>query len=249
MTNFSVVIPARLGSTRIPNKPLADIAGKPMVVRVWELACQSGADEVVVATDAEEIGVACDRAGARWQLTRAEHVSGTDRIAEVAQQLGWSDEQIVVNLQGDEPAMPAVNVAQVAKLLGDSEADMATLAVPLDSPQDWHNPSVVKVVTDKTGTALYFSRAPIPQPRDGVGSEPPADALRHLGLYSYRVAALQRLTAQPPCPLERIEHLEQLRALWMGMSIQVGIAEAVPPPGVDTAEDLASMARLFRAAD
>jgi 3-deoxy-manno-octulosonate cytidylyltransferase (CMP-KDO synthetase) len=245
VTKFSVVIPARLGSTRIPNKPLADIAGKPMVVRVWELASKSGADQVVVATDDERIGEACDAVGARWQLTRANHASGTDRIAEVASLLGWPDDHIVVNLQGDEPAMPVANVAQVAKLLSDCDAGLATLAVPMDSTEDWQNPAVVKVVTDTAGRALYFSRAPIPHVRDQAGSQSMAGALRHLGLYSYRVAALQRLTQQPPCPLERTERLEQLRALWMGMSIQVGIAEEVPPPGVDTAEDLASMVRLF----
>lgn len=213
-----------------------------MVVRVWELASQSGADDVIVATDDERIGAACDTAGARWQLTRADHASGTDRIAEVASLLGWPDDHIVVNLQGDEPAMPVANVAQVANLLHDGDAELATLAVPLDAADDWQNPSVVKVVTDAGGKALYFSRAPIPYSRDETGL---SDALRHLGLYSYRVAALKRLTGQPPCPLEKIERLEQLRALWMGMSIQVGIAAAVPPPGVDTAEDLAAMVRLF----
>lgn len=249
MTKFSVVIPARLGSTRIPDKPLADIAGKPMVVRVWELACQSGADEVIVATDNERIGEACSSAGARWQLTRADHASGTDRIAEVASQLGWSDERIVVNLQGDEPAMPVANVAQVAQLLSDSNADIATLAVPVESEQDWQNPAVVKVVIDQAGRAMYFSRAPIPHSRDEADAQPPATALRHLGLYSYRVAALQRLTSQPTCPLERIERLEQLRALWLGMSIQVANAAQVPPPGVDTAADLAAMVRLFGSRD
>lgn len=249
MADFSVVIPARLGSTRIPNKPLADIAGKPMVVRVWELACESGADDVIVATDSEKIGAVCDHAGARWQLTRAEHASGTDRIAEVADQLGWPDEKIVVNLQGDEPGMPVANVAQVATLLREGRADLATLAVPIESGDEWRNPAVVKVVTDRSGRALYFSRAPIPKPRDSDGPQPPVDALRHLGLYGYRVAALKALTAQPPCPLEMIERLEQLRALWMGMSIQVAVAEAVPPPGVDTPADLAALVRLFAGDD
>jgi len=216
-----------------------------MVVRVWELACQSGADEVIVATDDERIGAACDIAGASWQLTRAEHASGTDRIAEVASRLGWPDEKIVVNLQGDEPGMPAANVAQVARLLVDATADLATLAVPIESSEEWHSSAVVKVVTDRAGRALYFSRAPIPQPRDNGASQPPADALRHLGLYSYRVAALKALTAQPPCALERTECLEQLRALWMGMTIQVAVAQAAPPPGVDTPADLAAMVRLF----
>jgi 3-deoxy-manno-octulosonate cytidylyltransferase (CMP-KDO synthetase) len=200
MVDFVVVIPARLGSTRIPNKPLADIAGKPMVVRVWELACHVGARDVVIATDDQSIAQACEAAGARCQLTRLDHVSGTDRIAEVCDQMGWSDGDIVVNLQADEPAMPSANINQVAELLDDTVADLATLAVPLTSPDDWNNPAVVKVVTDSASRALYFSRAPIPHYRDGANGNP-SGALRHLGLYSYRVATLRRLTREPPCEL------------------------------------------------
>lgn len=244
MVDFVVVIPARLGSTRIANKPLADIAGKPMVVRVWELACQVGARDVIVATDDESIAKACEAAGARCQLTHVDHVSGTDRIAEVCELMHWSDDDLVVNLQGDEPAMPSANINQVATLLDDSGADLATLAVPLTNLEDWNNPAVVKVVTDRVGRALYFSRAPIPHCRDDSDGNC-GGALRHLGIYSYRVATLRRLTREPPCQLEQTERLEQLRALWLGMVLQVGLASVVPPPGVDTAADLAAMQQLF----
>jgi 3-deoxy-manno-octulosonate cytidylyltransferase (CMP-KDO synthetase) len=232
---FIVVIPARFASTRLPGKPLADIGGRPMIAWVYERASQSGAEAVIVATDDERIADASRSFGATVELTAATHESGTDRIAEVAERLNWSDDQIVVNVQGDEPLLPSVLVAQVAALLSSDEgAAMATLVTPIRSRDEWQDPNLARVVVDRDGRALYFSRAPIPWPRDG--GMPPA--LRHVGLYAYRVGALKQLAATPPCDLERVERLEQLRALWLGMKIAVAEACEMPPRGVDTAEDL-----------
>ena len=233
--SFIAVIPARYESSRLPGKPLADICGRPMIEWVHELACRSGADPVIVATDEERIAAAGRAAGAKVELTAGHHESGTDRIAEVAARLGWADDQIVVNVQGDEPLLPPALIAQVAALLsGDSEAAVATLVTPIRSEEEWRDPNLARVVVDNNNRALYFSRASIPSPREGGLPK----ALRHVGLYAYRVGALQQLAATPPCELERVEMLEQLRALWLGMKIAVAEAVEPSPCGVDTAEDL-----------
>ena len=232
---FFAVIPARYGSARLPGKPLADIHGRPMIAWVYERACQSGAAETIVATDDERIVAACGNFGARALLTDSGHASGTDRVAEVAERLGWDDDRVVVNVQGDEPLIPPALIAQAAKLaMQDPGAAIATLVAPIDSERDREDPNVVKVVVNRAGRALYFSRAPIPWPRDGGL---PA-SYRHIGLYAYRVAALREIAAAEPCELEQIERLEQLRALWLGLAIAVGEAVEAPPPGVDTAKDL-----------
>jgi len=232
---FIVVIPARFGSRRLPGKPLADIGGRPMVAWVYEQALRSGASNVLVATDDERIMTACRDFNAPAELTAANHESGTDRIAELAERLGWKEEQIVVNVQGDEPLLPPNLISQVAELLSqNSDAAIATLATPVRTHDEWRDPNVVRVILDRNGRALYFSRAPIPWPREG-GTPP---ALRHIGLYAYRVGALKQIAATSPCELERLERLEQLRALWLGMKIIVAEAREVPPRGVDTEADL-----------
>ena len=232
---FIAVIPARFGSSRLPGKPLADIGGRPMIAWVYEQALRSGARDVIVATDDERIVAACQDFNAPVELTAAQHGSGTDRIAEVAERLGWPDDQIVVNVQGDEPLLPPGLISQVAELLSqDPDAAIATLATPVRSRDEWQDPNLARVIVDRNGRALYFSRAPIPWPRDG-GTPP---ALRHIGLYAYRVGALKQIAATPPCELERLERLEQLRALWIGLKIIVAEACEVPPRGVDTEADL-----------
>ncbi|HTE42253.1 MAG TPA: 3-deoxy-manno-octulosonate cytidylyltransferase [Steroidobacteraceae bacterium] len=246
--SFVVVVPARYASTRLPGKPLLDIRGKPMVQWVVEAAAKSRAVEVVVATDDERIARAVSdprNPNARIaMLTRPEHPSGTDRIAEVANAKGWSAETIVVNVQGDEPQLPPALIDQVADLLaGDPQADMATLCTPILSSLELLDPNVVKVVVGDDGAALYFSRAPIPWSRDtaadGLLSQTYyEDALRHLGIYAYRVGALVRMTQSAPSPLEQLEKLEQLRALQMGMRILVAQAKVLPGVGVDTPDDL-----------
>ena len=240
---YRIVIPARYASTRLPGKPLLAIAGRPMLAWVHERALACAADEVVVATDDERIRVVAEAFGATVEMTAAEHASGTDRIAEVALRRGWQDDDVVVNLQGDEPSMPAALIEQVALLLIDhAGADIATLATPIAGRDEYFDPNAVKVVTDLEGRALYFSRAPIPWFRDQIepdGGDLRALARRHLGLYAYRVRALRRLAALPPTPLEQIEKLEQLRALAHGLRIQVGEASCRPGPDVNTAEDLA----------
>lgn len=241
--SFTVIIPARLASTRLPNKPLADLGGKPMVVRVAERARASGAARIVVATDHPDIASACAEHGIEACMTRADHPSGTDRIAEVAQLLGLGDDEVVVNLQGDEPLIdPALLAACAARI--DADTPMATCAHPIAEQNDVFNPNVVKVVLDKTGRALYFSRATIPWHRDafanGQQALPPAYApLRHIGLYAYRNAFLQAYPKLAVAPIETIEALEQLRALWHGVPIAVHVTDSAPPAGVDTAEDLA----------
>ncbi len=232
---FIVVIPARFGSSRLPGKPLADIGGRPMVAWVYEQALRSGADSVLIATDDERIVAACRDFNAPVELTAAHHESGTDRIAELAERLGWAEDQIVVNVQGDEPLLPPSLISQVAGLLSqDPDAAVATLATPIQSHEEWQDKNLARVIVDRNGQALYFSRAPIPWPREG-GTPP---ALRHIGLYAYRVHALMKIAATPPCELERLERLEQLRALWLGMKIIVAEACEVPPRGVDTEADL-----------
>jgi 3-deoxy-manno-octulosonate cytidylyltransferase (CMP-KDO synthetase) len=246
---FKIVIPARLGSTRLPRKVLRPLAGKPLVQWVWESACAAGAEQVVVAADSEEVLAACRGFGAEARLTDPAHQSGTDRANEVANQCGWSEDTLVVNLQGDEPLMPPEMLCQAAALLAaDADADIATLCHPLHSREDWLNPNVVKLVMDAQGYALYFSRAPIPWKREGTSREsllPQGLAYRHIGLYVYRVGALRRFSALPPAPLETCEMLEQLRALSHGLRIKVGVSDLPPPRGVDTEDDLTAVAALL----
>jgi 3-deoxy-manno-octulosonate cytidylyltransferase (CMP-KDO synthetase) len=243
MSSFVVVIPARYASTRLPGKPLRDINGKPMIEHVYRRGLESSAREVVIATDDERIADAAESFGAAVCMTGDQHRSGTERIAEVADLLDWRDETVVVNLQGDEPAMPASLINQCAELLDDSSADLATLASPVLSDDDFANPNVVKVVVDNADNAIYFSRAMIPYPRDASRiSEARAAALHHHGIYAYRCGVLRKLVAADPSPLETAEHLEQLRALSMGMSIKVGIPAVRPGTGVDTEADLEAIA-------
>jgi len=248
--SFVVIIPARLASTRLPNKPLADLGGKPMIVRVAERAQASGAARIIVATDHADIAAACAAHGIEACMTRADHPSGTDRIAEVAHTLGLAPDAVVVNLQGDEPLIdPALLAACAARIAPD--VPMATCAHPLADAADAFNPNVVKVVLDKQGRALYFSRATIPWHRDGFAAsreQLPAGyvPLRHIGLYAYSNAFLQRYPQLEPSPLESIEALEQLRVLWHGVPIAVHVTEAAPHAGVDTPADLERV-RLFYA--
>ena len=247
---FRVVIPSRYGAQRLPGKPLADLGGKPLVLHVCDRARESGAAEVLVATDDARIRDACQGAGVAVEMTSPSHASGTDRIAEVAARRGWGDDDLVVNLQGDEPLMPAADIEQAARLL-ESGADMSTLCTPIHELAEFLNPNVVKVVADGQGRALYFSRAPIPWNRDGAAGglasqQQHQGALRHIGLYGYRVDALKRLAATPPCELEQLEKLEQLRALWLGMRIAIDVARELPGPSVDTPEDLKRVAALIQ---
>ena len=248
---FRIVIPARHGSARLPGKPLLPLAGRPMIQWVHDCARDCGALDVVVATDDARIAAAAQGFGADVAMTSGGHETGTDRIAEVAAQRGWPADAIVVNLQGDEPLMPAALVRQVAALLArHATADIATLAGPLAGLEAFLDTNVVKVVTGAAGRALYFSRAPIPWNRDaateGFGSQRAFDgARRHIGLYAYRVAALRRLSGLAPSRLERLEKLEQLRALEHGMDIRVEDAAVTPGPDVNTAADLARVAALL----
>ncbi len=250
---FRVVIPARYASTRLPGKPLADIAGQPMIVRVAAAARRSSAEGVWVATDDERIASAVSQHGFDAVMTDENHLSGTDRIAEVADRLNWGDADIVVNVQGDEPLLDPALIDRVAGALrGDPDAAMATAAHPLMSAAEFFNPNVVKVVCDVRGRALYFSRAPIPWDRDKFADRRdalPADlpAQRHIGLYAYRVSFLRRFGKLAASPLERCESLEQLRALWHGYPIQVVSIDHPPAPGVDTPEDLERVRRMFDA--
>ena len=235
---FRIVIPARFDSSRLPGKALLPLAGKPMLQWVHERARSSHAAEVLVATDDERIASAARGFGAEVAMTARTHVSGTDRIAEVAAARGWQDGDIVVNVQGDEPLIPPVIIDQVAALLeAHARADIATLASRLENVADLNDPNQVKVACDGTGRALYFSRAPIPWNRDAAASLTPA-SLRHIGIYAYRVGALRRLAALPPGRLEQIEKLEQLRALENGMEIRVALAAERPLADVNTAADL-----------
>lgn len=244
MSGFVVVIPVRLASERLARKPLVDIAGRTMIERVYRQAILSQAEQVVVATDSAEIEAACKAFGATVEMTSAEHGSGTDRIAEVAARSQWDEDRIVVNVQGDEPLIPPPLIDQVAGLLDrDSMASLATLITPLEAPGEYRDPNMVKVVSDSKGRAMYFSRSPIPASRDG---SVPADARRHIGLYAYRVRALKQLAAAPAAPPERVEKLEQLRALWLGQRIAVADACEVPPRGVDTEQDLELIRGLVR---
>jgi 3-deoxy-manno-octulosonate cytidylyltransferase (CMP-KDO synthetase) len=250
---YRVVVPARFGATRLPGKALLPLAGKPLIQWVYERARRSTAQQVIVATDDQRIAQAARGFGAEVRMTAASHASGTDRIAEVAQLERWLDADIVVNLQGDEPLMPAALIDQVAALLAAHPGtDIATLAVPLTSTAALLDPNVVKVVSDLRQRALYFSRAPIPWSRDdapaGITSQTShAGARRHLGIYAYRVSALRRIAASPPSALELTERLEQLRALEHGMDIRVADALVAPGPDVNTAADLAAVEALLAA--
>lgn len=250
---FKVVIPARYASTRLPAKPLLDLGGKPMVVRVAERALLSGADEVVVATDHPEVVASAEHFGLRVMLTRADHASGTDRLAEVVERAAWSDDTLVVNVQGDEPLIDPALIAMTAGRLAASGADMATVAHPLTDAADFFNPHIVKVVCAASGDALYFSRAPIPYARDHFAREAggetlPADmpAFRHVGLYAYRARFLRTYSRLTASPLEALEALEQLRALWHGFRISVAICDHLPGAGVDTPEDARRMQEWFK---
>ena len=249
-SGFIVAIPARYASTRLPGKPLLPIAGEPMVLHVARRALAAGAREVVVATDDARIEAALAGSGVRVVMTRADHASGSDRLAEVAQQLAWADDAIVVNLQGDEPLAPASGIAAVARALREEDAPMATLATPLLTVEELFDPNVVKLVRRNDGRALYFSRAPLPWPRDAFAHARDAlpaavPFLRHIGIYGYRAGFLRAFTRLAPTPLERAESLEQLRALEQGHAIAVRIAPEPFPAGVDTAVDLARVERMF----
>jgi 3-deoxy-manno-octulosonate cytidylyltransferase (CMP-KDO synthetase) len=249
--SFTVVIPARLASTRLPDKPLADIAGVPMVVRVAHAARASSAERVVVAADSTAIATACEEHGIECVLTRADHPSGSDRLAEACMLLGLDGNARVVNVQGDEPLIAASMIDACARLLDERpDCVMSTVAHAIDEPSEFSNPNVVKVVLDARGRALYFSRAPIAWWRDGFSGGrldvlPDPAPLRHVGLYGYRAGFLRRFPTLPVSPLERLEALEQLRVLWHGEHIAVHVSGERPGPGVDTPEDLARVRSLF----
>jgi len=249
---FTVVIPARFASTRLPGKPMLEIAGKPMIQHVFERALESGADQVVIATDDGRIRMAAEGFGAPVVMTDADHASGTDRLEEAVRKLGLGPDQIVVNLQGDEPLMPPALIRQVAENLADNpDAAIATLCEPIGDVAQVFNPNVVKVVFDVRGLARYFSRAPIPWHREAFGAERPASLpddmtwYRHLGIYAYRASFLSDFVGWPPAAVEAGEALEQLRALHNGADIHVAVAEQSPPPGVDTESDLLMVRNLM----
>ncbi len=249
--SFTVLIPARLASTRLPDKPMADLGGAPMVVRVAQRALQSGASRVVVAADSELIIGACAAAGVEAVLTRTDHPSGSDRLAEACELLGLDGDDIVVNVQGDEPLIDPALIDAVAHLLAQRpEASMSTAAHAIDNVEDFRNPNVVKVVLEASGLALYFSRAPIAWWRDGfaqgIESLPPGLApLRHVGIYGYRAGFLRLFPRLPQAPIEVVEALEQLRAVWHGHRIAVHVSDHAPGPGVDTPQDLERVRKMF----
>ncbi|WP_312277356.1 3-deoxy-manno-octulosonate cytidylyltransferase [Kosakonia cowanii] len=248
--SFVVIIPARYASTRLPGKPLVDINGKPMVVHVLERARESGAERIIVATDNEEVKVAVQAVGGEVCMTRADHQSGTERLAEVVEKCGFSDETVIVNVQGDEPMIPPAIIRQVAdNLAARRDVGMATLAVPIESAEEAFNPNAVKVVMDAQGYALYFSRATIPWDRDrfAASRETIGDSfLRHIGIYGYRAGFIRRYVSWQTSPLEQIEMLEQLRVLWYGEKIHVDVASVVPGTGVDTPDDLERVRQAMR---
>ena len=246
MSEFVVVIPARYASERLPGKPLRAIAGKAMLQHVYERGKESNASEVFIATDDQRISEAAEDFGASVCITDSQHRSGTDRIAEVSEQLNWPDSQVVINLQGDEPLMPAALINQCAALLDDSSVDMATLASPLAAKADFANPNVVKVISDIDGNAIYFSRSPIPYSRSKKTDDLAVQtAMHHHGIYAYRCAALRKIAAAERTDLEACEQLEQLRALSIGLKVKVARALSRPPAGVDTEDDLAPVERLL----
>lgn len=244
--SFTVVIPARYQSTRLPGKPLADIAGKPMVQWVYEQAMQAGADRVIVATDDARVEQAVNAFGGTVCMTSPDHQSGTERLAEVVKRMGIEDDHIIVNVQGDEPLIPPSIIRQVAGNLAASQAPMATLAVEISDAEEVFNPNAVKVVTDKDGYALYFSRASIPWDRDNFANDKTIvqPLMRHIGIYAYRAGFINTYIHWQPSQLEKIESLEQLRVLWYGEKIHVAVALEAPPAGVDTPEDLEAVRRI-----
>ncbi|UCV09176.1 3-deoxy-manno-octulosonate cytidylyltransferase [Dechloromonas denitrificans] len=249
---FKIVIPARYASTRLPGKPLLDLGGKPMIVRVAERARLAGAEEIWVATDSQEVRAAAEACEVAALMTRADHPTGTDRLAEVVEQRGWSGETIVVNVQGDEPLIDPEIIIQTARQLATSGADIATVAHPITEAGDFFNPNVVKVVCRADGDAAYFSRAPIPYARDHFARENGGETLpagfpayRHVGLYAYRASFLKAYAGLSVAPTEQFESLEQLRALWHGYRISVALIDAAPAAGVDTPEDAERMRKLF----
>lgn len=249
--NCTILIPARLASTRLPGKPLADLGGLPMIVRVAQRCATAGARDVVVATDAPEVAAACAAHGVRVVLTRADHATGSDRLAEACELLGLDGDDIVVNVQGDEPLIDVALIAACAQgLLRQPDCVMSTAAHAIDSVEEFVNPNVVKVVCDAAGRALYFSRAPLPWWRDGNASGitalPTSPApLRHIGIYGYRAGFLRRFPTLSASPIEQVESLEQLRVLWHGERIAVHVSDTRPGPGVDTPEDLERVRRHF----
>lgn len=247
--SFVVIIPARYASTRLPGKPLVDINGKPMVVHVLERARESGADRIIVATDNEEVMRVVQAAGGEVCMTRVDHQSGTERLAEVVEKCGFSDDTVIVNVQGDEPMIPPAIIRQVAENLSIRNVGMATLAVPIHSAEEAFNPNAVKVVMDAEGYALYFSRATIPWDRDrfALSRETIGNTfLRHIGIYGYRAGFIRRYVSWQTSPLEQIEMLEQLRVLWYGEKIHVAVASVVPGTGVDTPDDLERVRQALR---
>lgn len=244
--SFTVVIPARYQSTRLPGKPLADIAGKPMVQWVYEQAMQAGAERVIIATDDARVEQAVLAFGGTVCMTSPDHQSGTERLAEVVKLMGIEDNHIIVNVQGDEPLIPPSIIRQVADNLAASQAPMATLAVEISHEDEVFNPNAVKVVTDKDGYALYFSRATIPWDRDNFAKDKTVvqPLMRHIGIYAYRAGFINTYIQWPASQLEKIECLEQLRVLWYGEKIHVAVALEAPPAGVDTAEDLDAVRRI-----
>lgn len=248
--SFTVIIPARYASSRLPRKLLADIAGKPMIQHVWEKTQQAGANRVIIATDHEEIEQVAKTFGAEVCMTSTEHNSGTERLAEVIEKMAIADDEIIVNVQGDEPLIPPVIIQQVAQNLAENQVNMATLAVKLETKEELFNPNCVKVVTDQKGMALYFSRAAIPFARDYFAdcndaffaSQP---YLRHIGIYAYRAKFVNQYICWQPTVLEKLESLEQLRALWYGEKIHVELAKEAPQVGVDTLEDLERVRQIL----
>ncbi|ODY23288.1 3-deoxy-manno-octulosonate cytidylyltransferase [Vibrio parahaemolyticus] len=239
--SFTVVIPARYSSSRLPGKPLADIGGKPMVQWVYEQAMQAGADDVIIATDDERVSAAVEQFGGKVCMTSPNHESGTERLAEVVDKMAISADHIIVNVQGDEPLVPPVIIRQVADNLAASDAPMATLAVEIESEDEVFNPNAVKVVADERGYAMYFSRATIPWDRDNFAKQDKAivnPLMRHIGIYAYRAGFINTYVNWAPSALEQIECLEQLRVLWYGEKIHVAVAKEAPAAGVDTPEDL-----------
>ncbi len=247
--SFIAIIPARFASTRLPGKPLVDIHGKPMVVHVMERALESGAARVIVATDNPDVARAVEAVGGEVCMTRPDHQSGTERLAEVIEKYNFPDDAVIVNVQGDEPMIPPVIIRQVADNLAQSSAGMATLAVPIASAEEAFNPNAVKVVRDANGYALYFSRATIPWDRErfSTSREEIGDSfLRHIGIYGYRAGFIRRYVSWEASPLEQTELLEQLRVLWYGEKIHVDVAKAIPSVGVDTPEDLIRVRQAMR---
>ncbi|ACQ93830.1 3-deoxy-D-manno-octulosonate cytidylyltransferase [Tolumonas auensis DSM 9187] len=246
--SFVVVIPARYQSSRLPGKPLADIHGKPMIAWVVERAKQAGASQVIVAVDDERVAAAVSALGVDVCMTGSHHQSGTERLAEVCEKYAFAPDTIIVNVQGDEPLIPPAIITQVADNLANTSAPMATLAVAIEDEHELFNPNAVKVVMDKQGYALYFSRATIPWDRDGFAQQPKQwrhTFLRHIGIYAYRAGFIRQYVSWPVSPLEQIESLEQLRVLWHSEKIHVAVAAENPPAGVDTAEDLEKVRRFL----